>query len=96
MIDTAPFNMYTKADYKIVKTDSILVLPAVAEMQALNVQETSSLKNLMATPADEGQFLSLLLKLINVKNTIEIEELRNGTRVSQPSSSNSNVRFELS
>ncbi|KAE9607097.1 putative transcription regulator GNAT family [Lupinus albus] len=26
MIDTAPFNMYTKADYKIVKTDSILVL----------------------------------------------------------------------
>ncbi|KAK7251021.1 hypothetical protein RIF29_33882 [Crotalaria pallida] len=28
--------------------------------------------NLMATPADEGQFLSLLLKLINAKNTIEI------------------------
>ncbi|XP_027360705.1 uncharacterized protein LOC113868911 [Abrus precatorius] len=26
MIDAAPFNMYTKADYKIVKTDSILVL----------------------------------------------------------------------
>ncbi|RDX79779.1 hypothetical protein CR513_39761, partial [Mucuna pruriens] len=26
MIDEAPFNMYTKADYKIVKTDSILVL----------------------------------------------------------------------
>ncbi|CAL0331503.1 unnamed protein product [Lupinus luteus] len=26
MIDTAPFNMYTKADYEIVKTDSILVL----------------------------------------------------------------------
>ncbi|RZC23176.1 putative mitochondrial protein isoform B [Glycine soja] len=26
IIDEAPFNMYTKADYKIVKTDSILVL----------------------------------------------------------------------
>lgn len=26
MIDEAPFNMYTKADYKIVTTDSILVL----------------------------------------------------------------------
>ena len=26
MIDEAPFNMYTKANYKIVKTDSILVL----------------------------------------------------------------------
>ncbi|KAE9597637.1 hypothetical protein Lal_00041592 [Lupinus albus] len=29
-------------------------------------------RNLMATPADEGQFLSMLLKLINAKNTIEI------------------------
>ncbi|CAL0312817.1 unnamed protein product [Lupinus luteus] len=29
-------------------------------------------RNLMATPADEGQFLRLLLKLINAKNTIEI------------------------
>lgn len=26
MIDTAPFNMYTKAGYNIVKTDSILIL----------------------------------------------------------------------
>ncbi|TKY69827.1 N-acetyltransferase protein [Spatholobus suberectus] len=26
MVDEAPFNMYTKADYEIVKTDSILVL----------------------------------------------------------------------
>ncbi|OIW09715.1 hypothetical protein TanjilG_21241 [Lupinus angustifolius] len=29
-------------------------------------------RNLMATPADEGQFLRMLLKLINAKNTIEI------------------------
>ncbi|XP_058735508.1 caffeoyl-CoA O-methyltransferase 5-like [Vicia villosa] len=28
--------------------------------------------NLMATPADEGQLLSLLIKLINAKNTLEI------------------------
>ncbi|KAE9607782.1 hypothetical protein Lal_00013455 [Lupinus albus] len=28
--------------------------------------------NLMATPPDEGQFLSMLIKLINAKNTIEI------------------------
>ncbi|KAI4354339.1 hypothetical protein L6164_003209 [Bauhinia variegata] len=28
--------------------------------------------NVMATPADEGQLLSMLLKLINAKNTIEI------------------------
>ncbi|CAL5197716.1 unnamed protein product [Lathyrus oleraceus] len=28
--------------------------------------------NLMATPADEGQLLSMLIKLINAKNTIEI------------------------
>ena len=26
----------------------------------------------MATPADEGQLLSMLIKLINAKNTIEI------------------------
>ncbi|XP_014507375.1 caffeoyl-CoA O-methyltransferase 5 [Vigna radiata var. radiata] len=28
--------------------------------------------NLMATPPDEGQFLSMLIKLINAKNTLEI------------------------
>ncbi|XP_017432999.2 caffeoyl-CoA O-methyltransferase [Vigna angularis] len=28
--------------------------------------------NLMATPPDEGQFLSMLLKLMNAKNTMEI------------------------
>ncbi|CAI8583048.1 unnamed protein product [Vicia faba] len=28
--------------------------------------------NLMATPADEGQLLSMLIKLINAKNTLEI------------------------
>lgn len=27
---------------------------------------------MMATPPDEGQFLMLLLKLINAKNTIEL------------------------
>ena len=26
MIDSAPFNMYTKAGYKVVQTDSVLVL----------------------------------------------------------------------
>lgn len=29
-------------------------------------------RNLMTTSADEGQFLSMLLKLINAKNTMEI------------------------
>ncbi|WVZ24950.1 hypothetical protein V8G54_003494 [Vigna mungo] len=29
-------------------------------------------RNLMATPPDEGQFLSMLIKLINAKNTLEI------------------------
>ncbi|XP_027347195.1 caffeoyl-CoA O-methyltransferase 5-like [Abrus precatorius] len=29
-------------------------------------------RNLMATPPDEGQFLSMLLKLMNAKNTLEI------------------------
>ncbi|XP_027192511.1 caffeoyl-CoA O-methyltransferase 5-like [Cicer arietinum] len=29
-------------------------------------------RNLMATPADEGQLLSMLIKLINAKNTLEI------------------------
>lgn len=29
-------------------------------------------RNLMATPADEGQLISMLIKLINAKNTIEI------------------------
>ncbi|GKD39170.1 caffeoyl-CoA O-methyltransferase-like protein [Tanacetum coccineum] len=32
----------------------------------------STPKNLMTTSADEGQFLNLLLKLINAKNTMEI------------------------
>jgi len=29
-------------------------------------------RNLMTTSADEGQFLNMLLKLINAKNTMEI------------------------
>ncbi|BAT80207.1 hypothetical protein VIGAN_02320200, partial [Vigna angularis var. angularis] len=29
-------------------------------------------RNIMATPPDEGQFLSMLIKLINAKNTLEI------------------------
>ncbi|KAL2333529.1 hypothetical protein Fmac_014742 [Flemingia macrophylla] len=29
-------------------------------------------RNLMATPPDEGQFLSMLVKLVNAKNTMEI------------------------
>lgn len=29
-------------------------------------------RNIMTTSADEGQFLNLLLKLINAKNTMEI------------------------
>ena len=31
-----------------------------------------SCRNLMITPPDEGQFLMLLIKLINAKNTIEL------------------------
>lgn len=30
------------------------------------------IRNIMTTSADEGQFLNLLLKLINAKNTMEI------------------------
>jgi len=29
-------------------------------------------RNIMATPPDEGQLLSMLIKLINAKNTLEI------------------------
>lgn len=32
----------------------------------------SNYRNLMTTSADEGQFLNMLLKLINAKNTMEI------------------------
>lgn len=35
MIDVAPFNMYTKAGYKIVKTDSILILLALQRRKHL-------------------------------------------------------------
>lgn len=33
---------------------------------------TLNYRNLMTTSADEGQFLNMLLKLINAKNTMEI------------------------
>ncbi|PNX64688.1 caffeoyl-CoA 3-O-methyltransferase, partial [Trifolium pratense] len=29
-------------------------------------------RNVMSTPADEGQLISMLVKLINAKNTMEI------------------------
>ncbi|WVZ12988.1 hypothetical protein V8G54_017518 [Vigna mungo] len=39
MIDEAPFKMYTKADYKIVKTDSILVLLMLQRRKYLMCKE---------------------------------------------------------
>lgn len=34
--------------------------------------EFKTYRNIMTTSADEGQFLNMLLKLINAKNTMEI------------------------
>jgi len=39
MIDEAPFKMYTKADYKVVKTDSILVLLMLQRRKHLMCKE---------------------------------------------------------
>ncbi|KAJ1389918.1 GNAT domain [Sesbania bispinosa] len=48
MIDAAPFNMYTKADYKIVKTDSILVLLMLQRRKHLMCKKLP----LLSTPSE--------------------------------------------
>ncbi|GLT96741.1 hypothetical protein SLE2022_143440 [Rubroshorea leprosula] len=51
----------------------ISVYPREPEpMKELRVLTAKHPRNLMATSADEGQFLNMLLKLINAKNTMEI------------------------
>ncbi|XP_034699520.1 uncharacterized protein LOC117924897 [Vitis riparia] len=45
MIDVAPFNMYTKAGYKIVKTDSILILLALQRRKHLMCKKLPVLDN---------------------------------------------------
>ncbi|CAK8562428.1 unnamed protein product [Lathyrus sativus] len=43
--------------------------PCLKELREITAKHP---RNHMATPADEGQFLSMLIKLINAKNTLEI------------------------
>ena len=45
IIDEAPFNMYTKADYKVVKTDSILVLLTLQRRKHLMCKKLPLLNN---------------------------------------------------
>lgn len=45
MIDTAPLNMYIKADYQIVKTDSILVLLTLQRRKHLMRKKLPVLSN---------------------------------------------------
>ncbi|KAG8663309.1 uncharacterized protein LOC110610376 [Manihot esculenta] len=45
MIDSAPFNMYTKAGYNVVKTDSVLVLLMLQRRKHLMCKKFPALKN---------------------------------------------------
>ncbi|KAK9277360.1 hypothetical protein L1049_006902 [Liquidambar formosana] len=45
MIDAAPFNMYTKAGYDVVKTDSILILLTLQRRKHLMCKKLPVLKN---------------------------------------------------
>lgn len=45
MIDAAPLNMYKKADYKIVKTDSVLVLLMLQRRKHLMCKKLPLLRN---------------------------------------------------
>lgn len=65
MIDVAPFNMYTKADYSIIKTDNFLVLLTLQRRKHLMRKRLSVTSN-----TSESEFSSLDDKLVS-KATLE-------------------------
>lgn len=61
MIDTTPLNMYTKAGYRIIKTDSILILLLLQRRKHLMCKELSVLSALskpdLSASAEESKSL---------------------------------------
>eukprot|EP01018_Ginkgo_biloba_P011135 Gb_18170 [translate_table: standard] len=79
--DSIPLNRPINSDHKnILQSDALYeyilqtsVYPREAEpLRDLRKLTANHLRNTMATPAEQGQFLMLLLKLINAKRTMEI------------------------
>ncbi|KAF2302473.1 hypothetical protein GH714_036487 [Hevea brasiliensis] len=64
MIDSAPFNMYTKAGYNVVKTDSVLVLLMLQRRKHLMCKKLPILKN-----PSELDFLDSDMELFSQSDT---------------------------
>ncbi|XP_074295974.1 GCN5-related N-acetyltransferase 5, chloroplastic isoform X2 [Silene latifolia] len=93
LIDIAPFSMYKKAGYEVVKTDSLLILLTLQRRKHLMCKQLSIFSKPLENPIAEDEQVPPVVPG-NEPRPVLFDEVRHGTRESKRTSQRSRTRHK--